>query len=153
MEKSKLILRLKKFYLLEVYQVDLYSSQVESVDDIHLKRSYERKALIEQEHVDYFLKKIREFGSDVSPLTDSSFAAAGFLTGKAVSIMGLDERYKLGMATEGKAISMYFDFIRDTSQDPELNELNKQLWYFMVDEEHHQFWFKERLARLSLSAH
>lgn len=148
MKKSEVLDKTKEFYRLEVFQVDLYLSQANSVKETHIKRSFERKAEIEKQHVDYFAQKIAELGSDVSTLSKSSFGAAGFITGKAAGIVGLDDRYKLGMATEGKAIDMYYKFIREASRDPGLKELTQQLWYFMIDEEHHQFWFKEQLSHL-----
>lgn len=148
LNKTKLILKLKEFYFLETYQVDLYCAQARSIADMHLKRSFERKAEIEKLHVNYFLNKLREMGSDVSQISRSSFAAAGLVTGKTVKIMGLDNMYKLGIFTENKAVGMYKNFIKEAEQDPELEELTKQLWYFMVDEEHHQFWFKEQLTQL-----
>lgn len=150
LNKTKLILKLKEFYFLEVYQVDLYSSESKTVSDIHLKRSFERKAEIEQLHVDYFSQKIKEWGGNVSQFSTSSFAAAGFLSGKAVHIMGIEDMYKYGIFTENTAIEMYKRFIAETGQVPELEELTRQLWYFMVDEEHHQYWFKEQLSQLHL---
>jgi len=43
---------------------------------------------------------------------------------------------------------MYHEFIEMTRHDPQLADLNKKLAYFMIDEEQHQFWFKEHLTRL-----
>jgi len=139
MNKGKLLFKLKEFYALEVYQVDLYTSQAKSVEETHIKRSFERKAQIEQQHVDYFFARIKELGSDVSTISKSAFAAAGFVSGKGVGLMGLDDRYKSGIILENEAVSMYHNFIKEANQDPELEDLTKQLWYFMVDEEQHQF--------------
>jgi len=35
-----------------------------------------------------------------------------------------------------------------SAKDPELNELNDYLWHYMIDEEEHQFWFKEQLSKI-----
>ncbi len=43
---------------------------------------------------------------------------------------------------------MYHEFVEMTRHDPKLADLNRDLSYFMVDEETHEFWFKEHLARL-----
>jgi bacterioferritin len=148
MDKNKLLFKLKEFYVLEVYQLDLYTSQAESVQETHLKRSFERKAQIEKEHVDYFAEKITELGGNVSTIAKSTFSAAGFVSGKVSGIMGLDDRFKLGKAVENEAVNMYHTFIKEATEDPELKELTKQLWYNMIDEEQHQYWFEKHLSRL-----
>lgn len=145
MEKKQLLYKLKEFHTLEVYQVQLYSSQIDSSDDIHIKNVFDRFAMREQEHVLYYENKIRELGETPPKLFTWSFFAAGFLTGKALYALSLKEQMKLGVAVEKKAVEMYLNFIEMSANNPELAELNKSLWNFMIDEESHQFWFKEQL--------
>jgi len=46
---------------------------------------------------------------------------------------------------------MYLSFIEMSAKNPELAELNDRLWYFLIDEEEHQFWFKEQLSKIETS--
>jgi len=80
MEKGKLIYKLREFYILEVYQVDLYSSQVKSLEEPHIKKALERFVIREKEHVDFFAQKLNELGSSPPKVVTPAFAAAGFVT-------------------------------------------------------------------------
>lgn len=150
MDKDKLIYKLREFYALELYQLDLYQSQIKAMEEPHLQKAYERLAAREQEHVNYYYDKLKQMGVKLPRPIGSVVTFAGFATGKALDLMSLKERYKLGMAVENKAVDMYESFIRMTEIDPQLADLTNHLWYFMVDEELHQYWFKEYLSRLEV---
>jgi len=149
MEKSKLLFKLKEFYTLEVYQLDLYKSQLKSLEEPHIRKAYEVMVQREQEHVDFFAQKINEYNETPSIITEKAFEAAGFVTGKALDLMSLKDRYKLGIAVENKAVDMYKSFIQMVVNDPGLAGLANQLWHNLVEEEFHQYWFKEHLFRIT----
>lgn len=142
---------MKEFHTLETYQVDFYSSQARSLEEPHVRKAFERFAVREQEHVDYFVQQLKEFGSAPPRVVAPAFAAAGFVSGKALNLLNLKDRFKLGISVENKAVEMYFSFIEMSGPDPRLAELNNTLWHFMIDEESHQFWFKEQLSKLEES--
>lgn len=148
MDKSKLIYKLREFHVLEIYQVDFYKSQIKSLEEPRIKKAFERFVIREKEHTDYFAQKLNELGSSPPKVISPAFAAAGFVTGKALDLLSLKERYKLGVSFENKAVEMYQSFIEMSAEDPQLNELNNHLWHFMIDEEEHQFWFKEQLSQI-----
>ena len=148
MDRDKLLYKLKEFYTLEVYQLGLYKSQLKALEEPHIRKAYELLVMREQEHVDFFAQKISEYNETPSVIIDSAFDAAGFITGKALDLLCLKDRYKLGMAVENKAVDMYEVFIQMASNDPELSDLANRLWYHLVDEEFHQYWFKEHLSRI-----
>ena len=110
-----------------------------------------RFVIREKEHVNYFSQKLKELGSSPLKVFPPAFAAAGFVTGKALDLLSLKERYKLGISFENKAAEMYLSFIEMSAKNPELAELNDRLWYFLIDEEEHQFWFKEQLSKIETS--
>lgn len=148
LEKDTLLFKLKEFYILEQYQVKLYNSQLSSLEETHVKSAYERMLEIEQQHVSFFTEKLHELGTHPPQILGTTFSAAGFVTGKALDSLNPKARYKLGIKIENTAIEMYRNFITMTQNDPTLTELTKYLWYFMVDEEFHEFWFKEHLSDL-----
>ncbi|MBE0467564.1 MAG: ferritin-like domain-containing protein [Candidatus Desulforudis sp.] len=147
MDDDTLVKRLRRFYVLEAYQVDLYKSQLTSLEDPHIQHVFERFMVREQEHMDYLEQQLKEMGTGVG-IAGPPFKLAGMVTGKALDLLSLKDRYKLGIAVEQKAIQMYHEFIETARNDPRLSDLSKYLAYFMVDEETHQFWFKEHLSRL-----
>lgn len=153
METGKLLYKLKEFHALEVYQVDFYNSQIKSLEEPHLKKAFERFVIREKEHTAFFAQKLKELGSSPPKVVTPAFAVAGFVTGKAMDLLSLKERYKLGISFENKAVEMYQSFIEMSAKDTQLNELNNRLWHFLIDEEEHQFWFKEQLSKISDSAH
>lgn len=147
MERDALVYKLKEFYALEAYQVNLYNSQLQSLEDPHLKAVYERFVVREQEHMDYLVTKLKEI--DAGPgIVAPAFNLAGMVSGKALDLLSLKDRFKLGIAVEQKAVQMYHEFLETARNDPRLSDLSEKLAYFMVDEETHQFWFKEHLTRL-----
>ncbi|MHB1419103.1 MAG: demethoxyubiquinone hydroxylase family protein [Bacillota bacterium] len=148
MEKDKLHFKLKEFHSLEVYQVDMFNNQIDSIEDPHAKSVYERFVVREQEHVEFYQRILAEIKEPLPQLINSAFAAAGFVTGKALGLLSIKEKYKMGLAVEKMAVEMYHGFILDASEDPRLAELVKNLQYYMVDEELHRLWFKEQLSRI-----
>lgn len=148
MDSTHLLYKLKEFYVLETYQLDLYSAQLKSLEEPHLRRTYEHLVHREQKHVDFYAKQLKEVDSGPPLVLGPAFEAAGFVSGKALDLLSLKDRYKLGMAVENKAVDMYQKFIQMASNDPKLKELTRHLWYNMIDEEFHQYWFKEQLSRL-----
>lgn len=57
------VLRLKEFYLLELFQVRMYKAQVDSLQNEYIRHVYENMVSVEQRHVDFFkqmIKKLRE---------------------------------------------------------------------------------------------
>ncbi|HBX23247.1 MAG TPA: ferritin-like domain-containing protein [Desulfotomaculum sp.] len=147
MDQKKLVYKLMEFSALEAYQVKLYQSQIQALEDPHIKHVYERFVMREQEHRDFITKQLENYNGGIN-IAAPAFTLAGIVSGKTLDILSLKDRYKLGIAVEQKAIQMYHEFIEMTRHDPELSELNKKLAYFMIDEEQHQFWFKEHLTRL-----
>lgn len=147
MNKDKITYKLKEFAALESYQVNLYKSQIKSLEDPHIKHVYERFVLREEEHKNYIKNYLQQLGGSLD-VVGPAFNIAGLVTGKALDLLSLKDRYKLGIAVEQKAVKMYHEFIEMTRHDKQYEDLNKKLIYFMVDEEQHQFWFKEHLLRL-----
>lgn len=134
--------RLKEFYLLESFQVQLYNSWIDSAPDEYLEHVYTEFTAIEQEHVDYFKQKILDFGAEPPEVTGGITALAGKIWGEIVDFSGTNNTYKMGIFGENKAIEMYQTFIVEAWQYPDLVE---HLWKFMIAEELHMLWFKEHL--------
>ncbi|MHB1126732.1 MAG: demethoxyubiquinone hydroxylase family protein [Bacillota bacterium] len=147
MDKDKLTYKLKEFYTLESFQVDFYNSQVNSTDNLHIKRAYERFANREQKHVDFFKNRLLNLGNHQPVIIGPVFEVAGFAMGKAVGLLSIKEQFNLAIALENKATQMYAEFINEASVDLDLEDLARNLWYFMVDEECHAFWFKDLLPK------
>lgn len=147
MDEKELVYKLKEFSALEAYQVKLYQSQLQALEDPHIKHVYERFVIREQEHRDFIAQQLESLGVGIN-IASPSFTLAGIVSGKTLDLLSLKDRYKLGIAVEHKAVQMYHEFFEMTRHDPELSELSKKLAYFMVDEEQHEFWFKEHLTRL-----
>lgn len=147
MDFEQLTLKLREFYLLEVYQVKLYSAQVNSFPDEYNARAFAKMAEIEQGHVDYYAEKMREYRIGIPEVTDDVFSFAGFVTAKTLDLFSLKERYQLGVTLESKAISMYHDFIKLADGNQLLQEM---LWDYLIDEEFHKFWCKANLKKIDL---
>jgi len=148
MDESKLIYKLREFYSMELYQLDLYKAQLKTIEETHIQKAYERFIIREREHVDYYYKKLKELDAELPKPVEAAATFAGFVSGKALDLMSLKDRYKLGVAVENKAVNMYETFIQMADTDPKLADLTDHLWYFMMDEEMHQYWFQEYLSWL-----
>lgn len=147
MDFDQLSFKLREFYLLEIYQLTLYSNQVNSLPDEYIVHAYERIIELEQRHVDYFTEKMHELGISKPEIADDTFGFFGFVSAKAVGFLSLKERYKLGIAVEIKAAEMYYDFIKMAEGD---QQLVKMLWHNRTDEEFHKFWFRANLEKVEL---
>ena len=49
-----LVTRVKEFYLLETFQLALYSSQIASLENEYIEKAYERILELERHHVDFY---------------------------------------------------------------------------------------------------
>ncbi len=145
MNRERIIQRLNIFYGLELFQVDVYSTQSKWVNDIHMKKAFERMALIEQGHVDNLASKIRDMGGEPSKVVEVTTPSAGLLIGKALSLTDLATVLRLNIAFEREAISMYEDLIIQSGGDEELFDL---LWANLIDEELHTAWFLSKLKEI-----
>ena len=147
MDFEQLTVKLHEFYLLEVFQVQLYQAQVNSFPDEYNARAFAKMAEIEQGHVDYYAERMREYSIGIPEVADDVFSFAGFVTAKTLDLLSLKERYQLGVTLESKAITMYHDFIKMADGD---QPLQKMLWYYLIDEEFHKFWCKANLKKIDL---
>lgn len=138
-----LILRLKEFYLLELFQLTLYESQMGSFQNEYIEHAYQRIIELERHHVDYYKETLLQHGAEVPYFSGSLTSLAGhFLGGPLLDLSTAENRYKLGMAVESKAIEMYRAFVMEAWEHP---EICRRLWHNMVDEEFHLLWFKDNL--------
>lgn len=136
-----LILRLKEFYVLEMFQLTLYESQMAALQNEYVEHAYERIIELERHHVDYYKSKLEELGEEAPKSTGGLTSLAGhFLGGVALDLTTAENRYKLGMVVENKAIEMYRAFILEAWEHP---DICKRLWHNMIDEEFHLLWFKD----------
>ncbi|KJS87676.1 MAG: hypothetical protein JM58_03110 [Peptococcaceae bacterium BICA1-8] len=134
------ILRVKEFYLLELLQLKMYESQLDSLENDYIRHAYERMVELEQGHVDFYKNYLIENNIDIPTIPGGLMALAGKFLGKSLDLTSADNRYKLGAAVETKAIEMYHAFILETWDDP---NFNRRLWHNMIDEELHLLWFKD----------
>ncbi|PKM81907.1 MAG: ubiquinone biosynthesis protein [Firmicutes bacterium HGW-Firmicutes-14] len=142
-----IILRLKEFYLLEMFQLTLYESQLSSIQNEYIEHAYERMVELERHHVDFYKKILNQFGEDVPKVFGGLTSLAGhFLGGFTLDLTTAENRYKLGIAVENKAIEMYRVFIMETWEYP---EIRKRAFHNMVDEEFHLLWYKDNLKHVT----
>jgi bacterioferritin len=147
LEFEQLSLKLREFYLLETYQVSLFGDQIHSLPDEYTAYAFERMKKLEQDHVDFFSEKMHALGISLPEIANHTFSFAGFVSAKALDLLSLKERYKLGIAVESKAAEMYYDFIKMAEGDP---QLVRMLWHQRTDEEFHKFWFRANLEKIEL---
>ncbi|MEL7567725.1 MAG: hypothetical protein AAGU27_23000 [Dehalobacterium sp.] len=76
-----LILRLKEFYVLEVFQLTLCESQKADLQNEYIEHAFERIIELERHHVDYFKSKLEELGHEVPKLTGGLTSLAGNFLG------------------------------------------------------------------------
>ncbi len=141
-----LVLRLKEFYLLEMFQLTLYQSQMDSIQNQYISHVYERIIELEKHHVDYFKSTLQEMGEDVPKISGGLFALAGHFMGETLDLTSAENRYKMGIAVENKAIEMNRVFIMEAWKHP---DICKRLWHNMTDEEFHLLWFKDNLKHVT----
>jgi demethoxyubiquinone hydroxylase (CLK1/Coq7/Cat5 family) len=138
-----LIFKLKEFYLLEMFQLTLYESQVESLQNEYILHAYQRIIELERHHVDFYKERLRKQGEDLPLISGGLFALAGHFFGNTLDLTSAENRYKIGVALEAKAIEMYRVFLMETWE--EYPDICKRLWHNMIDEEFHLLWFKDNL--------
>ena len=127
------ILRLKEFYVLEMFQLKLYESQMGSFQNEYIEHAYQRIIELERHHVDYYKETLHQHGEEVPYFSGSLTALAGrFLGGTLLDLSTAENRYKLGVAVEKKAIEMYRAFVMEAFEYP---DICRRLWHNMVDEE------------------
>lgn len=135
------ILRLKEFYLLEMFQLTIYESQIASLQNEYIEHAYQRIIELERHHVDYYKETLQQHGEEVPFFSGNLTALAGkFLGGAMLDLTTAENRYKLGVAVETKAIEMYRAFIMEAWEYP---DICKKLWLNMIDEEFHLLWFRD----------
>jgi len=147
MKNSKVIISgLKKFYVLEKFQVAYYKSQLSAPQDKYYRTAFEKMVEIESGHVDYFAQKLKETGTELPEVTSSLFEIASKILGESVELTGQYNTCKLGIALENEAIKMYKTLIEE-ARDQE--ELYKALIGNLIDEEFHTFWMENYAKRLN----
>lgn len=137
------ILRLKEFYILEMLQLTLYESQMGSLQNEYIEHVYARMVELERHHVDFFKEILRQHDQEVPVISGGlTSLASHFMGGILLDFTTAENRYKLGIAVENKAIEMYRAFIMEAWEYP---DLCKRLWHNMIDEEFHLLWYKDNL--------
>ncbi len=143
----KHILRIKEFYLLEMFQLTLYESQKGSLQNEYIEHVYERMIELERQHVDFYKGLLGQFDEEVPIFSGGLTSLAGHvLGGVALDLTTAENRYKLGLAVETKAIEMYRVFIVEFAEYP---EIQKRAWHNMIDEEFHLLWYKDNLKHIT----
>lgn len=138
-----IILRLKEFYLLETFQLSLYESQMDSLQNQYIDHAYQRIIELERHHIDFFKETLQQLGKEVPFISGGMTSLVGhFLGGPMLDFTTAENRYKLGVAVETKAVEMYRAFVMEAWEYP---DICKRLWHNMVDEEFHLLWFKDNL--------
>ena len=142
MDRADLGLKLKQFYLLESYQVNLFGDQIPSLPDEHAIRVFGRMVERERHHVHYVTERLEAYGFDIPHPTDDAAGFAGFISAKAVSLLPVEERYRINAEVEAMACEHYEKFITAVKDDQPLTDM---LWHNLVDEEFHKHWFEGNL--------
>ncbi|MCL6635942.1 MAG: ferritin-like domain-containing protein [Peptococcaceae bacterium] len=145
MRTETLIARLNWFYSLELQQVDLYSAQARSVDDIYLARVLARVAAVEQQHVENIAGEIKRLGGVPTKLGGAVAPLAGRLAGALTGALGPRIMLKANISLEEKAMKDYKNLIVKAGGDPRLFAV---LWDNLIDEDLHTAWFAGKLKEL-----
>jgi bacterioferritin len=144
-DEKTLINRLNWFYSLELNQVDLYTAQSKSVNDIYLSKVLARTAVIEQQHVDNIAAEIKKRGFTPTFLGDVLGPILGKVAGKLSGVMGPKTILEMDIALETRAMKDYKNLIMRVG-DESLFDL---LWDNLIDEDLHTAWFANKLRELS----
>ncbi len=139
------IKKLNWFYTFEVSQVELYTSQSKQVDDIYVKKTLERLAIIEQNHVVNISKKIELMGGVPTKLGDIIKPITGTIASIMTDKVDLGKILTVNMLLEQKAISDYKKAIEEVKDDPGLYKL---LWDNLIDEDLHMAWLSRKANEL-----
>lgn len=138
---TKLIFRLKEFYVLETFQVAFYNAQANSATDEYYAKAFKKLVKIEQGHADYFANKIVQSKEELPSLTGSIFKLAGGLVGETVESIGKHSTCRLGVALEHEAMKMYRNFIQETGGKAYVT-IKDTLMEYLLDEEFHRYWLR-----------
>lgn len=148
MHKDDIITRLNWFYSLELEQVDLYTTQAHTVNDIYLSKALARVATIEQQHVDNIAAEIKRLGARPTRLGDIIAPLLGTAAGALTGALGSGVLLKANISLEEKAMKDYKNFILKAGDDPRLFAL---LWDNLIDEDLHTAWFANKLKEIEES--
>ena len=107
MKKSQLIRKLNWFYTLEKNQVDLYTAQSQHVEDIYIKKTLKRVALIEQKHVENIADQIKKMKQKPTFLGDTLGSLMGKIAGQITGKAGTINFLKVDTALEKRAMADY----------------------------------------------
>ncbi|WP_366923061.1 ferritin-like domain-containing protein [Metallumcola ferriviriculae] len=145
LSREEVITKLNWFYSLELNQVGLYNAQSKTIDDIYIKRTLERVASIEQQHVDNVADKIKELGGRPTSIGAVIAPFTGKTAGNITGWSGVINLLKANIKLEQKAMADYKDFILKAASDQSLFDL---LWSNLIDEDLHSAWFTNKVAEL-----
>jgi len=148
---QKVIRKLNWFYSLELNQVDLYSEESRKTSDQYLKKTLERIANIEQQHAETIAQTINELGKKPTAVGNVLAPALGKITGKSISMMGMENLLKFNIILEKKAMKDYRNFILKIH--PTYKELAHILYSNLIDEDLHIAWFTKKLKKLNSKYH
>lgn len=144
MNDKQLIAKLNWFYSLELEQVDLYTAQAEQMEDIYLRKTLHRIAVIEQQHVDNMAASLRRLGAEPTRLGDVLAPLLGKASGAVTGVLGPKAVLKVGITLEEKAMKDYKDLIVRVDD----HHLFDTLWDNLIDEDLHTAWFANKLKEL-----
>lgn len=145
LDDKDIIQKLNWFYSLEMNQVDLYTAQSKSVEDIYVKKTLERVAVIEEQHVNNISDMIKQYGGQPTIIGELVAPLTGKIAGGILGISGLANLLKADIALEQKAMADYKDFILKAGSDQELFNL---LWGNLIDEDLHTAWFSNKVREI-----
>ena len=150
MNREELLAELNRFYNLELFQVDLYSKQSKTVDDIMLANTLERFAEVEEQHVDNIGNTIKDLGGKPAVITEFLAPIGGKVFGEMSRLPGLATMLKINIWLEDDAMTNYMQLILKVSND---QGLAKMLWHNLVDEDSHKTWFSKQLQGITPKSH
>ena len=145
MNKIQIIKKLNWFYTLEKNQVDLYTAQSQNIDDIYIKKTLKRVALIEQKHVENIADQIKSLGGQPTVIGDIIGPLMGKIAGKITGKTKTTTLLKVDATLEKKAMHDYKLFISSIKGKNTLSEL---LWANLIDEDLHTAWFANKITEL-----
>jgi bacterioferritin len=136
--EKDILKKLNWFYSLEMNQVSLYHAQSKKVNDIYLKKTLERVAVIEDQHVKNIADMINQYGGKPTGVGEFVAPLSGKVAGDIIGASGTAGLLKANIALEQKAMADYRDFILKAINHQELSDL---LWSNLIDEDLHTAWF------------
>lgn len=137
-------LRLKELGLLEQFQVDLYRSRMDALQDEFVRHVYLHMIEVEEKHAAFLRRALEGYGQELPILSGDRSQLAGSFLGNALDWDAPENHYRLGAALESKAVEMYRAFIDESGLTPDFQE---KLWDFLVEEEFHRQWFMDNMDK------